>query len=75
MATILIAVGAGGWFINPELFSFFPNGFPANERYPLADAGSLKDNKRMVYAMKIEIGRAWPTIKGDKGSSADDQWV
>jgi hypothetical protein len=61
--------------IDPELFFFFHNGLPANERCPLADAGSLEDNGRMVYAMKIEIERAWRTIKGDKGSSADDKWL
>jgi len=65
----------GGWFIDPELFLYFQNGLPANERCPLADAGSLEDNGRMVYAMKIEIEQAWRTIKGDKGSSADDKWL
>ena len=45
-----------------------------NERCPLANACSLEDNGRMVYAMKIEIVRAWRTIKGDKESSADDKW-
>jgi len=29
----------------------------------------------MVYAMKIKIERAWRTINGDKGSSADDKWL
>ena len=61
--------------INPELFLFFHNGLPANERCLLADAASLKDNGRMVYAMKIEIERAWWTIKADKGSSGDDKWL
>jgi len=58
-----------------ELFFFFHNGLPANERCPLADASSLEDNERMVYAMKIEIEQAWRTIKGDKGGSADDKWL
>ena len=61
--------------IDSELFFFFHNGLPANRRYPLADAGSLEDNVRMFYAMKIEIERAWRTIKGDKGSSVDDKWL
>jgi len=61
--------------IDLELFFFFHNGLPANERGPLADAGSLEDNERMVYAMKTEIERAWRTIKGAKGSSADDKWL
>jgi len=68
-------LGQGGWLIHLELFFFFHNGLPANERCSLADAGSLQDNERMVYAMKIEIEHAWRTIKGDKGSSADDQWL
>jgi len=29
----------------------------------------------MIYAMKREIEWAWPTIKGDKGSSAEDKWL
>jgi len=65
----------GGWLIDPELFFFLHNGLPANERCPLAEAGSLGDNERMVYAMKIEIERAWRTIKGDKESSVDDKWL
>jgi len=65
----------GGWLIDPEMFFFFHNGLPANERCPLADAGSLEDNERMVYAMKIEIKRARWTIKRDKRSSADDKWL
>jgi len=56
-----------------ELFFFFHNGVPANKRCLLADAGSLKDNERMVYAMKIEIERAWRTKKGDQGSCVDDK--
>jgi len=56
-----------------ELYFLFHNGVPANERCPLADAGRLKDNERIVCAMKIEIEQAWGTIKGDKGSSADDK--
>jgi len=68
-------VGAGGWLIDSELFSIFHNGSPANERCPLADAGGLEDNGRMIYAMKIEIERVWWMIKGDKGSSADDKWL
>jgi len=59
----------------PELFFCFHNGLPANEGCPLADASSLEDNGRMFYAMKIEIGRAWWTIKGDKGGSVDDKWL
>jgi len=43
-----------GWLIDQELFFFVHNGPPGNERCPLADAGSLEDNERMVYAMKIE---------------------
>jgi len=61
--------------INLEFFFVFNNGLPANERYPLADAGSLEDNGRMVYAMKIEMERAWRTMKGDKASPADDKWL
>jgi len=61
--------------INPELFFFFQNGLPANERYPLVDAGSLEDNGRMMYAMKIEIEWVWWRIKRDKGSSADNKWL
>ena len=61
--------------IDPELFFFFHNGLPGNEGCLLADAGSLKNNGRMVAAMKIEIQRAWRTIKGDRGSSADDKML
>jgi len=61
--------------IDPELFFFFHNALPVNERSPLADAGSLDDNVRMVYALKIEIEQAWRTIKGGKGSSVDDKWL
>jgi len=59
--------------IDPELLFFFHNGLPVNARCPLADAGSLEDNERMVYALKIEIELAWWTIKRDKGISADDK--
>jgi len=59
--------------MHPELFFVLHNGLSANERCPLADTSSLKDNGRMVYAMKIEIERGWRTISGDKGSSADDK--
>jgi len=59
--------------IDPELFFFFYNKLPANERFPLADAGGLEDNGRMVYTMKIEIERAWLTIRAEKESSADDK--
>jgi len=61
--------------IDPELFFFFHNGLLANERCPLADAGSLEDNGRMVYAMKKEIQRAWPTIKRDEESPVEDEWL
>jgi len=61
--------------MDPELFFFFHNGLPANERSPLADASSLEEHRRRAYTMKIEIERAWRTIKGDKGSSADDKWL
>jgi len=44
--------------MDAEFPSFFHNGLLANERCPLADAGSLEDKGRMVYAMKIEIERA-----------------
>jgi len=53
----------------------FHNGLSSNQRYPLADAGSMEDNGGMIYAMKIAIERARRTIKGDKGSSADDKWL
>ena len=65
----------GGWLIDSELFFFFHNGLPANERCPVADACSLENNERMLYAMKIDIEQAWWMIKGDKGSSADDKWL
>jgi len=68
-------VGARGWLIDPELFFFFHNGLPANEECSPADAGSLEDTGRMVYAMKIEIERPWRTIKRDKGSSVNDKWL
>jgi len=61
--------------MDPELFFFFHNRLPANERCPLADASILEDNGKMVYAMKIEIEQAWRMIKGDKGRSADDKWL
>jgi len=61
--------------MDPELFFFFHNALPANQRYPLADDNSLEDDGGMVYAMKIEIDRAWQSIKGDKGSSEDDKWL
>jgi len=61
--------------MDPELFFFVHNDLPANEGCPLADASSLEDNGRMVYVMKIEIEWAWRTIKGDKGSSANDKWL
>jgi len=54
--------------MDPELFFCFHSGLPANERCPLADTSSLEDNGRMIYAMKIEIERAWRTIKQDKES-------
>jgi len=61
--------------MDPELLFFFHNGIPANERCPLADARSLEVNVRMLYTIKIEIERAWWTIKGDEGSSANDKWL
>jgi len=53
----------------------FPQGLLANARCLLPDAGSLEDNGRIFDAMKIEIWRAWPMLKGDKRSSADDEWL
>jgi len=44
--------------MDSELFFFFHNGPPANERCSLEDTASLEDNGRMVYAMKIEIQQA-----------------
>jgi len=41
--------------MDPELFFFFQNGPPVNERCPLADASSLENNGRMVDAIKIDI--------------------
>jgi len=43
--------------MDPELFFFFHNALPENERCSLVDASSLEDNGRMVYAIKIEIER------------------
>jgi len=61
--------------MDPELCFFFHNGLPVNEKCPLADSKKLDDNGRKVYALKIEIERAWRTIKGDKKSSEDDKWL
>ena len=61
--------------MDPEFFSFFHIGPPANARCPLADAISLEDNGRMIYAIKIEVESAWQTIKGDKVISVDDKWL
>ena len=57
--------------LDSELCFFFPKSLPANERCPLANASSLEDNGRMVYAMKIEIEQAWGMLKEDKESSMD----
>jgi len=70
---IVIRVRAGALLMDLELIFFFHNVLSAIERYPLADPGSLKDNGRIAYTMKIEIERAWQTIKAYKGSSVDDK--